>query len=162
MHPKRRSRLFIVLFLVVGAGISVALVLTALNENLNMFYPPEQVAGGEAPVGAQIRAGGMVLDGSINRDGETLDVSFILTDYKGAEFTVIYSGILPDLFREGQGVLVQGELRPDGHFKASQVLAKHDENYMPPELVELSQGQQKKPNPLSANPLSPNPLSYDQ
>ena len=149
MHPKRRSRLFVVLFLVVGAGISVALVLTALNENLNMFYPPEQVAGGEAPVGAQIRAGGMVLDGSISRDHETLDVSFVLTDYEGAEFTVIYSGILPDLFREGQGVIVQGQLQSDGDFRASQVLAKHDETYMPPELAELSEGHQKKPNPLN-------------
>jgi cytochrome c-type biogenesis protein CcmE len=149
MHPKRRSRLFVVLFLVVGAGISVALVLTALNENLNMFYPPEQVAGGEAPVGAQIRAGGMVLDGSVNRDFETLDVSFVLTDYQGAEFTVVYSGILPDLFREGQGVIVQGQLESDGQFKASQVLAKHDETYMPPELADLSEGHQKKPNPLN-------------
>jgi len=149
MHPKRRSRLFVVLFLVVGAGISVALVLTALNENLNMFYPPEQVAGGEAPVGAEIRAGGMVLDGSVARDGETLDVSFVLTDYEGAEFTVIYSGILPDLFREGQGVIVQGQLQSDGDFRASQVLAKHDETYMPPELAELSEGHQKKPNPLN-------------
>ena len=149
MHPKRRSRLFVVLFLVVGAGISVALVLTALNENLNMFYPPEQVAGGEAPVGAQIRAGGMVLDGSVNRDFETLDVSFVLTDYQGAEFTVVYSGILPDLFREGQGVIVQGQLESDGHFRASQVLAKHDETYMPPELADLSEGHQKKPNPLN-------------
>ena len=136
MHPKRRSRLFVVLFLVVGAGISVALVLTALNENLNMFYPPEQVAGGEAPVGAQIRAGGMVLDGSVNRDFETLDVSFVLTDYQGAEFTVVYSGILPDLFREGQGVIVQGQLESDGQFKASQVLAKHDETYMPKEVAD--------------------------
>ena len=149
MHPKRRSRLFVVLFLVVGAGISVALVLTALNENLNMFYPPEQVAGGEAPVGAQIRAGGMVLDGSVNRDFETLDVSFVLTDYQGAEFTVVYSGILPDLFREGQGVIVEGQLESDGQFKASQVLAKHDETYMPPELADLSEGHQKKPNPLN-------------
>ena len=149
MHPKRRSRLFVVLFLVVGAGISVALVLTALNENLNMFYPPDQVAGGEAPVGAQIRAGGMVLDGSVNRDFETLDVSFVLTDYQGAEFTVVYSGILPDLFREGQGVIVQGQLESDGQFKASQVLAKHDETYMPPELADLSEGHQKKPNPLN-------------
>lgn len=149
MHPKRRSRLFVVLFLVVGAGISVALVLTALNENLNMFYPPEQVAGGEAPVGAQIRAGGMVLDDSIHRDGQSLEVSFVLTDYEGAEFTVLYSGILPDLFREGQGVIVQGQLQSDGRFKASQVLAKHDENYMPPELAELSEGHQKKPSPLN-------------
>jgi cytochrome c-type biogenesis protein CcmE len=91
----------------------------------------------------------MVLDGSVNRDFETLDVSFVLTDYQGAEFTVVYSGILPDLFREGQGVIVQGQLESDGQFKASQVLAKHDETYMPPELADLSEGHQKKPNPLN-------------
>jgi len=149
MHPKRRNRLLIVLFLVVGVGISVALVLTALNENLNMFYPPDQIVGGEAPVGAQIRAGGMVLDGSVDRDGKSLDVTFVLTDYQGAEFPVVYSGILPDLFREGQGIIVQGQLSTDGHFQANQVLAKHDENYMPPELADMSPGHQKKPNPLN-------------
>ncbi len=149
MHPKRKSRLMVVLFLVVGAGISVALVLTALNENLNMFYPPEQVAGGQAPVGAKIRAGGMVLDGSVARDSNSLDVSFVLTDYQGAEFTVIYSGILPDLFREGQGIIVQGQLQDNGSFRATEVLAKHDETYMPPELAELSEGHQTKPNPLN-------------
>ena len=139
----------IVLFLLIGSGISVALVLTALNENLNMFYPPDQVAAGEAPVGAKIRAGGMVLDGSVARDADSLDVSFVLTDYQGAEFTVLYSGILPDLFREGQGIIVQGELQDNGSFRASEVLAKHDETYMPPELAELSEGHQKKPNPLN-------------
>lgn len=149
MHPKRKSRLLIVLFLVVGAGISVALVLTALNENLNMFYPPEKVAAGEAPVGAKIRAGGMVLDGSVARDGDSLDVSFVLTDYQGAEFTVLYSGILPDLFREGQGIIVQGELQNSGEFRATEVLAKHDETYMPPELAELSKGHQTESNPLN-------------
>jgi len=136
------------LFLLVGAGISVSLVLVALNENINMFYPPEAVVSGEAPVGAQIRAGGMVLDGSVSRDSSSLDVSFVLTDYVGSEFTVVYSGILPDLFREGQGIIVAGQIDEDGRFKASQVLAKHDENYMPPELADMSPGRQKKPNPI--------------
>lgn len=145
MNPKRRTRLIAVLFLVAGAGISVSLVLLALNENINMFYPPDAVVSGGAPVGAQIRAGGMVADGSVTRDPEGLDVSFVLTDYAGSEFEVRYSGILPDLFREGQGVIVQGELTDLGHFRASQVLAKHDENYMPPELADLSPGHQKKP-----------------
>lgn len=152
MHPKRRTRLIVVLFVLAGAGVSVSLVLVALNENINMFYPPEAVASGEAPVGTQIRAGGMVLDDSVLRDGETLDVSFVLTDYVGSEFKVIYSGILPDLFREGQGVIVQGRIREDGHFEASQVLAKHDENYMPPELAGMSEGHQgpaEKPRPLN-------------
>ena len=136
MHPIRRNRLFIILFLFAGAAVSVALVLVALNENINVFYPPDKVVAGHAPVDTQIRAGGMVLEGSIAR-GEALDVSFVLTDYQGSQFPVIYSGILPDLFREGQGVLVQGRLNADGLFRAHQVLAKHDENYMPPELIDL-------------------------
>ncbi|MEJ2090440.1 MAG: cytochrome c maturation protein CcmE [Gammaproteobacteria bacterium] len=140
MNPKRRKRLIVVVFLLVGAGFSVSLVLIALNENINMFYPPDAVVSGEAPVGAQIRAGGMVADGSVMRDPESLDVSFTLTDYAGSEFRVAYSGILPDLFREGQGVIVQGRIREDGTFVADQVLAKHDENYMPPELQDMSPG----------------------
>jgi cytochrome c-type biogenesis protein CcmE len=151
VHPKRRTRLIVVLFVLAGVGISVTLVLVALNENINMFYPPEAVVSGEAPVGAQIRAGGMVLDGSVLRDGESLDVSFVLTDYVGSEFKVIYSGILPDLFREGQGIIVQGTIHEEGHFEANQVLAKHDENYMPPELAGMSEGHQpaEKPRPLN-------------
>jgi cytochrome c-type biogenesis protein CcmE len=149
MHPKRRSRLLIVAFVVIGTGISVALILTALNENLNMFYPPDQIVGGDAPVGAQIRAGGMVLDGSVQRSSDSLDVSFVLTDYQGSEFGVVYSGILPDLFREGQGVIVQGELNENGSFRASQVLAKHDENYMPPELADMMPAQKPSRNPLN-------------
>jgi cytochrome c-type biogenesis protein CcmE len=138
-----------VLFVLAGGAVSVALVLMALNENINMFYPPDAVVSGEAPVGARIRAGGMVLDGSVERAAEGLDVSFVLTDYVGAEFRVAYSGILPDLFREGQGIIVQGQLTESGLFEADQVLAKHDENYMPPELSEMSPGHQKKPNPLN-------------
>ncbi len=138
-----------VLFLVAGAGVSISLLLLALNENINMFYPPEQVADGTAPVDAQIRAGGMVADGSVQRASDTLEVSFVLTDFAGSDFTVVYSGILPDLFREGQGIIVQGQLGADGVFQAREVLAKHDENYMPPELADLSPGHQKKPNPLN-------------
>jgi cytochrome c-type biogenesis protein CcmE len=141
MHPKRRNRLAIVLFLLTGAGVTVALTLAALNENLNLFYPPDQIVAGEAPTGARIRAGGMVMDDSVVRGPNGLDVSFVLTDYRGAEFEVRYSGILPDLFREGQGVLVQGELAADGVFHAREVLAKHDENYMPPELAGMRQGK---------------------
>ena len=137
MHPVRRKRLFTILFIFAGAAISIAFVLVALNENINMFYPPDKVVGGEAPVDTQIRAGGMVLEGSVAREGDALDVRFVLTDYQGAQFPVVYSGILPDLFREGQGVLVQGQLDAGGVFRAHQVLAKHDENYMPPELADL-------------------------
>jgi cytochrome c-type biogenesis protein CcmE len=148
VNPKRRTRLVVVLFVLAGAGVSVALVLVALNENINMFYPPEAVVSGEAPVGARIRAGGMVAEGSVARAADSLDVSFVLTDYVGSEFRVVYSGILPDLFREGQGVIVQGQLTGERVFKADQVLAKHDENYMPPELAELSEGHQPRPKPL--------------
>ena len=151
MNPKRRNRLIIIVFLLAGVGVSVALVLVALTENINMFYPPAQIVDGAAPVGAQIRAGGMVLDGSLQREADGLGVGFVLTDYEGAEFTVAYRGILPDLFREGQGVLVQGELDSSGVFQANQVLAKHDENYMPPELAGMADGQQQKPSVL--NPL---------
>ncbi|MEQ8859354.1 MAG: cytochrome c maturation protein CcmE [Pseudomonadales bacterium] len=140
MNPKRRNRLVIVLFLLVGAGATAALALVALNDNLNLFYPPDQIVGGDAPMGARIRAGGMVMDGSVARQDNGLEVRFVLTDYKGAEFPVRYSGILPDLFREGQGVLVQGELGADGVFAADEVLAKHDENYMPPELAGMTAG----------------------
>ena len=134
MNPKRRARLATILFLVVGAGITVGLVLYALNENINLFYPPDQIVSGAAPMDAQIRAGGMVRDGSVAR-GEELSVEFVLTDYQGSDFTVRYSGILPDLFREGQGILVRGRLDAQGVFQAQEVLAKHDENYMPPELA---------------------------
>ena len=137
MNPKRKQRLMVVLFLLAGAGATVVLTLLALNENLNLFYPPDQIVSGEAPTQTRIRAGGMVMAGSVARQANGLDVSFVLTDYEGSDFEVRYSGILPDLFREGQGILVQGQLGSDGVFKADEVLAKHDENYMPPELADM-------------------------
>jgi len=124
-----------VLFLLVGAGVTVALVLRALNENINLFYPPDKIVSGEAPIDARIRAGGMVADGSVQHADEGLFVRFGVTDYAGSDFVVEYEGMLPDLFREGQGVMVTGRLRGDGVFQADEVLAKHDENYMPPELA---------------------------
>ncbi len=142
MNPKRRNRLIIVTFVMIGAAVSVALVLTALNENLNLFYPPDQIVGGNAPLGSPIRAGGMVLEGSVAHTGAELDVEFVVTDYQGAEFKVLYSGILPDLFREGQGILVRGQLDAGGVFQAHEVLAKHDENYMPPELAGMQTSSQ--------------------
>ena len=135
MNRKRRNRLIASAFLLVGASVTVAFVLLALNENINLFYPPDQVVGGAAPSGVTIRAGGMVAADSVVHEDQGLGVSFAVTDYQGSEFTVRYVGILPDLFREGQGILVTGELDPTGIFQASQVLAKHDENYMPPELA---------------------------
>jgi cytochrome c-type biogenesis protein CcmE len=143
MNRVRRNRLFAVVFLVVGAAATVGMVLVALNENINLFYPPDQVVGGDAPLNTRIRAGGMVEDGSVKRAGEGLTVEFVLTDHAGSSFPVEYTGILPDLFREGQGILVTGELRDDGVFQAREVLAKHDETYMPPELAQLKQAQQQ-------------------
>ncbi|MEM1432427.1 MAG: cytochrome c maturation protein CcmE [Pseudomonadota bacterium] len=140
MHPKRRNRLLMVSFLVVGAGLALGLVLLALDENLNLFYPPADVVSGKAPLDTPIRAGGMVKAGSVERSDTDLAVRFVLTDYEGAEFIVRYTGILPDLFREGQGILVQGQLHTAEEFVASEVLAKHDENYMPPELAQMSTG----------------------
>ena len=136
MHPLRRKRLIVIVFILAGVAVTATLVLSALEENINLFYPPEQVAGGEAPVAKRIRVGGMVLEGSVERASDSLEVGFVLTDRRGSEVGVRYTGILPDLFSEGQGILVTGELDQAGLFQADEVLAKHDENYMPPELLQ--------------------------
>ena len=115
---------------VVALGIATALVLMAFEKNLVFFFTPSQVAANEAPQGKTFRIGGMVLAGSVRREG--VEVQFVVTD-TAKSLPVRYRGILPDLFREGKGVVTQGRLEPDGTFVASEVLAKHDENYMPPE-----------------------------
>ena len=138
MNPVRKNRLYMAVFLLVAVAGTVSLLMLAMEENLNMFYPPDKVVNGDAPVGQTIRAGGMVRDGSVKRAADSLLVEFTLTDYKGSEFVVEYTGILPDLFREGQGILVRGELARSGRFSAVEVLAKHDENYMPPELLDMA------------------------
>ncbi|WP_020410388.1 cytochrome c maturation protein CcmE [Hahella ganghwensis] len=133
MNPKRKQRLLAVTFIVFGVGAAVGLALFALSQNINLFFNPTQVEAGEAPVDQRIRVGGMVVEGSVNRDPNSLAVTFDLTDYQGV-VTVAYTGILPDLFREGQGIVTQGRLDAEGIFQADEVLAKHDENYMPPEI----------------------------
>lgn len=133
MHPIRKQRLIIVLFIVFGASVAVGLVSFALRSNINLFYPPVDIVAGKAPIGKKIRAGGMVLTGSVKRATDSLRVEFVVTDYK-ANVTVVYEGILPDLFSEGEGVVAAGELDEEGVFYATEVLAKHDENYMPPEV----------------------------
>jgi len=133
MHPIRKQRLIIVLFIVFGASVAVGLVSFALRSNINLFYPPVDIVAGKAPIGKKIRAGGMVLTGSVKRSTDSLRVEFVVTDYK-ANVTVVYEGILPDLFSEGEGVVAAGELDEEGVFYATEVLAKHDENYMPPEV----------------------------
>ncbi|MGD9296279.1 MAG: cytochrome c maturation protein CcmE, partial [Chromatiales bacterium] len=132
MRAHRKRRLSMVLALVVGVGVAVALILMALSENLNHFYDPSQVVAGEAPQNHTFRIGGMVVDGSVHRDEGSLKVRFDLTDYK-EQVTVSYEGILPDLFREGQGIVAIGKLNQN-LFVADEVLAKHDENYMPAEV----------------------------
>lgn len=133
MNPVRKKRLFIVLAILAGVGIAVALALSALQQNINLFYTPTQIANGEAPEGTRIRAGGLVETGSVQRSGDSLSVAFRVTD-GAATVTVNYRGILPDLFREGQGIVALGRVNADGVLVADEVLAKHDENYMPPEV----------------------------
>lgn len=135
MNPKRKQRLIIVALIVLGVGAATALVLTAFSENLLFFYSPSQVLAAEAPVNRNFRLGGLVEEGSLRREGDGLTVRFVVTDLK-ASTPVVYTGILPDLFREGQGIVALGRLGPDGVFTAEEVLAKHDENYMPPEVAE--------------------------
>ncbi len=133
MHPVRKQRLYIVLFIVIGASIAAGLIFYALRENMNLFYSPSDIATGKAPLDARIRAGGMVREGSVQRLGDDLEVRFVVTDY-AHDVTVHYVGILPDLFSEGQGVVVTGQLVTPERFDATEVLAKHDEEYMPPEV----------------------------
>lgn len=134
MHPLRKKRLGFVVAIVIAASVGIGLMVFALSDNINMFYEPARFARGEAPVDKTIRVGGMVVKDSVVRDPKTLEVAFKLTDYV-AEVPVIYTGILPDLFDEEEGAVATGKLKSDGVFYADQVLAKHDENYMPPEVA---------------------------
>lgn len=133
MRPVRKKRLQLVIFLVIGAAIVIGLVLFALRQNINLFFTPKQIVAGEAPIGQQIRAGGLVVDGSVERATDSLYVEFVITDTVD-QVRVAYDGILPDLFREGQGIIAIGRLDETGIVQASEVLAKHDENYMSPEI----------------------------
>lgn len=135
MHPVRKQRLIIVVFVIIFSSVAIGLVTYALRGNINLFFPPVDVAAGKAPVGQPIRVGGMVVEGSIERSSDSLQVKFQLTDYE-ASVPVVYVGILPDLFDEGQGAVASGTLTEEGVFNATEVLAKHDENYMPPEVAE--------------------------
>lgn len=132
----KRSRRKVLIFAVVfGVGIATVLGLTAFEENLLYFYSPAQVKAGEAPETHSFRVGGLVVAGSVSREVDSLKVQFDLTD-NTETMTVEYTGILPDLFREGQGIVAMGNLQADGKFIADEVLAKHDENYMPPEVAD--------------------------
>ena len=135
MTPKRKKRLMLIALMVAGVAIAAGFALKAFNENLMFFYTPSAVAAGEAPVGHPIRVGGLVTAGSVKRQDDGLTVRFDVTD-NAESVTIQYTGILPDLFREGQGIVALGELGRDRMFVASEVLAKHDENYMPPEVAD--------------------------
>ncbi|WP_461536380.1 cytochrome c maturation protein CcmE [Spongorhabdus nitratireducens] len=132
MHPQRKRRLIAVLLIVLGVALAAGLVLMALKENINLYYSPSQIAAGEVKEGQRLRGGGLVVPGSLKRSEDGLDVEFEVTDNQ-AVVKVKYRGILPDLFREGQGIVVTGKME-NGVINASEVLAKHDENYMPPEV----------------------------
>ena len=133
MKPARKRKIGMIVLMLAVVGIALALVLYALRQNISLFYTPTQIALGEAVGMHSIRAGGMVLPNSIVRESGDLTVHFKITDYKHT-IDVVYRGVLPDLFREGQGIVAQGELIDNQHFKATTVLAKHDEKYMPPEV----------------------------
>ena len=129
----RQKRMATVAAILVGVGIATAFALQAFQKNLLYYYSPTQILAGEAPASRSIRVGGLVQDGSVQRAPGSLEVRFTLTDYANT-IGVSYTGVLPDLFREGQGIIARGRLAGDGMFVAEEVLAKHDENYMPPEV----------------------------
>ena len=135
MTPRRRRRLGMAGLIVVGVSVAIALTLNAFQSNLLYFVSPSEVVAGEVPQGKLFRVGGLVVEGSVNRPSDGLLVQFHVTDTVNT-VPVQYTGILPDLFRDGQGIVAKGKLNPDGIFVASEVLAKHDENYMPPEVAD--------------------------
>ena len=136
MNQIRKQRLYALIAILLGSLLATWLVVSALSENMNLFYSPTEMKEANINQDVLIRAGGMVKPGSIIKSKESLNVSFIVTDYQN-ELVINYQGILPDLFAENAGVVVRGNLGSDGNFNAIEVLAKHDENYMPPEVAKL-------------------------
>ena len=136
MTPARKKRLGLIVLMVAGVATGVGFALKSMNENIMFFFTPTEVVEGKAPADRLFRVGGMVVAGSVERPGDGLTVRFDLTDNE-QQVTVRYAGILPDLFREGQGIVANGKLDARGEFVADEVLAKHDENYMPPELADM-------------------------
>jgi len=135
MTPTRKRRLIGVLVIIIGVGAAAVVAIKALNENMLYFWSPSDIKEQATPPGTRIRLGGLVAEGSVKRASDSLNVSFIVTDGP-ASVEVRFNDILPDLFREGQGVIAIGELSSEGYFVADDVLAKHDENYMPPEVAD--------------------------
>jgi cytochrome c-type biogenesis protein CcmE len=151
MTPARYRRLIAVLLVLAGVSIAAVLGLTAFRKNILYYYTPSQVAAGSAEVGRPFRMGGLVAMGSVQRVSGTMTVHFTLTDMQKS-VPITYTGILPDLFREGQGIVVHGSIGADGAFTADEVLAKHDEKYMPPEVaaaIKKAKEQQTQGKPQS-------------
>lgn len=164
MIPRRKSRMFIILFVLFGVTVVAGLVLYALRQNIDLFYTPSEIIYGKdndpaqkPHVGQHIRVGGMVVPGSVKHDDKSLNVTFDLND-TGPAITVHYEGILPDLFKEGQGIVAQGTLVEPRVLNATEVLAKHDENYVPPDLAQKMQKTHENfgvaPNELKAKGAS--------
>jgi len=145
----RQKRMITVVAILAGVGVATAFALQAFQSNLLYYYSPTQIAAGEVPDASAIRVGALVREGSVARAPGSMEVRFTLTDY-GNDVVVSYSGVLPDLFREGQGIIARGNLGTDGVFVAQEVLAKHDENYMPPEVADSLKPHQEAANSLNA------------
>jgi len=137
MHPVRKKRLLIILFVMGFSALGIALLVFAMKDNMNLFFAPASIAQGKAPLNKQIRVGGYVVKGSVQRQSDGLTVHFKLTD-GAAEINVSYTGILPDLFSEGEAAVAKGKLTSAMDFLATEVLAKHDENYTPPEVQQTA------------------------
>jgi cytochrome c-type biogenesis protein CcmE len=152
MNPTRRRRLWIASLVLVGAGLAVALTLTALEQNIQHFFSPSDIADGKAPSTRTFRLGGLVQEGSVSRDPQGLTVQFLVTDRFKTQ-SVAFEGILPDLFKEGQSVVATGRLDESGVFRADEVLAKHDENYMPKEVADaIARAQEANDAPPAPAP----------
>ena len=136
MHPLRKQRIYAIVTVLLGVIVALVLVMSALSKNMNLFYSPSELASNSVAPGSIVRAGGMVASGSIQKSTDSLEVIFLITDFQNS-LSVTYNGILPDLFSEDAGVVVKGFLKEDGTFLAEEVLAKHDENYMPPEVAKM-------------------------
>ena len=152
MTARQKQRLFFIAVELVGLSVATVLVLYSLQQNLLYFYTPSQVLSGQAPANRPFRIGGMVVEGSVVHDEQNpMTIYFSLTDHYD-QIQLTYTGLLPDLFGEGQGTVASGKLRPDGVFVAGEVLAKHDENYMPAELLDALEEQ--KANPIGIRSMS--------
>ena len=134
MHPLRKQRLYVVLSILFGTAMAAFLVFKGLSENINLFYSPSDLKKEKISVDNQIRVGGMVKKDSINKESNSLRISFVITDFE-EDLLITYEGILPDLFSEEAGIVAKGKMNEQGIFIANEVLAKHDENYMPPEVA---------------------------